>query len=180
VTHSEFSYITSRPNNSIILTDTSSQRYYSSRRRMAFYCCSNSTSAGTYGAFIGLNNIAYSGRIRIGRESSSSSNAGCMYFYFNKHYRSSSQNTLGTSEQGIYTCRMPDATGRSIDVSVGIYQEGYRGKLTKKFSPHKNYETLTGEVLNMTDYSILAKLNTTLATTSCKNIVTCRKYRYAY
>ena len=152
MTHSEFSYIRSRPNNSIILTDTSSQVYYSSRRRMAFYCCSNSTSAGTYGAFIGLNNIAYSGRIRIGRESSSSSNAGCMHLYFDKHYRYSFQNTLDFSEQGIYTCRMPDATGRSIDVSVGIYQEDYRGKSNKKFSPHNN-ETLSRIVLNMTDYN---------------------------
>jgi len=65
-----------------------------------------------------------------------------MYLYFEKRYRSSSQNTLGTSEQGVYTCRMPDAKGRSIDVSVGIYREGYSGKSNKKFSPHNNYETL--------------------------------------
>ena len=152
MTHSEFSYIRSRPNNSIILTDTSSYIYYSSRRRMGFYCCSNSTSAGTDGTFIGLNNIAYSGRIIISRQISLSSNAGCMYLYFEKYYRSSSQNTLGTSEQGVYTCRMPDATGRSIDVSVGIYQEDYRGKSNKKFSPHNN-ETLSRIVLNMTDYN---------------------------
>jgi len=103
---------------------------------MGFYCCSNSTSAGTDGTFIGLNNIAYSGRISISHESSSSSNAGCMYLYLDKHYRSSSQNTLGTSEQGVYTCRMPDVTGRNIDVSVGIYRTDYSGK-SKKFSIHR-------------------------------------------
>jgi len=135
---------------------------------MGFYCCSNSTSAGTDGTFIGLNNIAYSGRIIISRQISLSSNAGCMYLYFEKYYRSSSQNTLGTSEQGVYTCRMPDTTGTNIDVSVGIYREDSSGKSNKIFSPRNNYETL---IWNMTDYSTLVKLNSY----NYKNIVTCSK-----
>ena len=128
VTHSELSYSSSSlPNNSIILADTN---YYSSRysapTRMGFYCCSNHT---TYGTFIGLNGNTYSGRINVQHYSSSEYNAGCMYLSFSKHYRSYSQNTLGTSEQGIYTCRMTDTTGSSIDVSAGIYKEGYNSKL---------------------------------------------------
>ena len=47
-----------------------------------------------------------------------------MYIYLYKRYRSS-QNYLDSSEEGIYTCRMPDSTGRNIDVSVGIYRHGY-------------------------------------------------------
>jgi len=126
VTNSELSYSSSSlPNNSIILADTGYVSY-SSRTRMGFYCCSNHTTYRT-GTFIGLNGNAYSGGIRIDRYHFAHSYAGCMYLSLTKQYYSS-QNTLGTSEQGIYTCRMPDATGRNIDVSVGIYREGYSGK----------------------------------------------------
>ena len=131
VVRSELSYSSSSlPNNGIILADTSTSSYYSRNVRMGFYCCSNSTSGGTAGTFIGLNSIAYSGRISITRYSSITY-VGCMYIFLEKRYRSSSQNTLGNSEQGIYTCRMPDTTGRNIDVNVGIYREGYRGKSSK-------------------------------------------------
>ena len=127
--HSALSYSSqSLPNNSIIVANSSSQYYSYTSRRMSFYCCSNSTSAGIDGTFIGLNSIAYSGRIRIYRFNSSSSSAGCMYLYFDKQRYSYSQNNLEASEQGIYTCRMPDTTGRNIDVSVGIYRESYSGK----------------------------------------------------
>ena len=126
VTHSELSYSSSSlPNNSIILADTGFVNSYSSHTRMSFYCCSNHT---TYGTFIGLNDNAYSGRINIQHYSSSDTYAGCMYLHFSKPYHSSSQTMLWTSEQGIYTCRMPDTTGKNIDVSVGIYNEGYSGK----------------------------------------------------
>ena len=126
VTHSELSYRSSSlPNNSIILADTGYVSRYSSHTRMSFYCCSNHT---TYGTFIGLNGNAYSGGIRIDRYHFTHRYAGCMYLSLTKQYYSYSQNTLGTSEQGIYTCRMPDTTGRNIDVSVGIYREGYSCK----------------------------------------------------
>ena len=129
VRHSALSYSSqSLPNNSIIVANSSSQYYSYTSRRMSFYCCSNSTSAGIDGTFIGLNSIAYSGRIRVYRFNSSSLSAGCMYLYFDKQRYSYSQNNLEASEQGIYTCRMPDTTGRNIDVSVGIYRESYSGK----------------------------------------------------
>ena len=51
-----------------------------------------------------------------------------MNLYFYKPYYSYG-NLLETSEQGIYTCRMPDANRRNIDISVGIYREGYNSKL---------------------------------------------------
>ena len=124
VTNSQLTYSSSSlPNNSIILADTSSGNYYSRYRRMGFYCCSNYSSAGQYGTFIGLNSNTYSGRITVSRDS-----IGCMNLYFYKPYYSYG-NLLETSEQGIYTCRIPDATGRNIDVSVGIYNEDYNSKL---------------------------------------------------
>ena len=128
MTNSELTYSSSSlPNNSIILADTDAHYSRSRYRRMGFYCCSNYSSAGYYGTFIGLNSNTYSGRIRFSRDS-----VGCMYLYFDKAYRRYGyDNVLGTSEQGIYTCRMPDTTGRNVDVNVGIYREGYNSKLMK-------------------------------------------------
>ena len=108
----------SLPNNSII-TSYSDYSRWSSYRRIEFYCCSNSTTSGSTGSFIGLNGNSYSGTFSVERYSSSSSYAGCMYIYL---YSSSAQST---SEQGIYTCRMPDSVGRNIDVNVGIYRQDY-------------------------------------------------------
>ena len=136
VVYSRLSYSSSLlPNNSIILADTNAYYSWSSRTRMSFYCCSNSTSHGT---FIGLNGNTYSGRIRIQQYSSSNRYAGCMHLYFVKDYRDSSQNYLETSEQGIYICRMPDTTGRNIDVGIGIYRQGYSSKSNKKLFPYNS------------------------------------------
>ena len=115
-------------NNSIITSYTGSVSYYSSYTRMAFYCCSNSSISGSTGTLIGLNGNSYSGRFRFQRYSSSSSYAGCMYISLSKNYDSYSQNYLSSSAEGIYTCRMPDSTGRNVDVSVGIYRYGYASK----------------------------------------------------
>ena len=129
VSNTQLSYnILSLHNNSIITSYTGSVSYYSSYTRMAFYCCSNSSISGSTGTFIGVNGNSYSGRFSVQRYSSSSSVAGCMYIYLNKNYRSHSQNYLSTSEEGIYTCHMPDSTGRNIDVSIGIYRHGYACK----------------------------------------------------
>jgi len=126
VTHSELSYRSSSlPNNSIILADTGYGSRYGSHTWMGFYCCSNHTTDGT---FIGLNGNAYSGRFRIDRYHFTDRYAGCMYISLTKRYYSYSPNTLGTFEQGIYTCRMPDTSGRNIDVNVGIYRDDYSGK----------------------------------------------------
>ena len=117
----------SLPNNSIVTTYTGYVSYYSTYRRLAFYCCSNSTS-GYFSSFVGLNGNSYSGRISIERFSSSSSYAGCMYLYLDELRYYSFQNVLSSYEQGIYTCRMPDSTGRIIELSVGIYRDDYTGK----------------------------------------------------
>ena len=117
VTNSQLSYSSSSlPNNSIIASYAGFVGYRY-RDQMEFYCCSNSTTSGS--TFIGLNGNPYSGRISIERYSSSSSYTGCMRLYlYGRH-------GLSTSEQGIYTCRMPDSTGRNINVSVGIYNRDY-------------------------------------------------------
>ena len=128
VTNSQVSYSSSSlPNNTIITCYTGYlTRYsylYKTFRRMGFYCCSNSTTSGSTGSLLGLNGNSYSGRISVQRFSSSSSHAGCMFVYLDGSY--STQNYLSASEEGIYTCNMPDSTGRNIDVSVEIYRHGY-------------------------------------------------------
>ena len=125
---SQLSYSSSSlPNNSIITTYISSAGYSSTYRRMAFYCCSTFTSGYT-GSFIGVNGNSYLGRITVQHYSSSHVYAGCIYLYLDKLGNSYSQNVLSSSEQGIYTCRMPDSAGRNIDVSVGIYRDDYASK----------------------------------------------------
>jgi len=132
VSNTQLSYSSSSlHNNSIITSYTGSVYYLSSYTRMSFYCCSNSSTSGSTATFIGLNGNSYSGQFGLQRYDSSSSYAGCMYISLYKAYRSS-QNYLSTSEEGIYTCRMPDSTGRNTDVSVGIYRHGY----TCKFIVH--------------------------------------------
>ena len=127
MTNSQLSYSSSSlPNSSIITSYSSylSRSYrYKNYRRMGFYCCSNSTTSGSTGSFVGVNGNSYSGRISVQRFSSSSNVAGCMYIYLDGSYYT--QNYLSSSEEGIYTCRMPDSTGRNIDVHVGIYRHGY-------------------------------------------------------
>ena len=131
VTNSQLSYSSSSlHNNSIITSNTNYYSRYDTGTRMSFYCCSNSTTSGSTGSFIGLNGNSYSGRISVERYSYSHSYAGCIHLYLYKVYRSYSQNVLSSSEQGIYTCRMPDSAGRNIGVSVGLYSHGYTSKFT--------------------------------------------------
>ena len=121
VTTSQLLYSSSSlPNNSIITSYTDSYGQYGGGTRMSFYCCSNSTTSGSTGTFIGLNGNSYSGRISIERYNYSHSYAGCIRLYLESS--SYSENVLSSSEQGIYTCSMPDSAGRNIDVNVGIYQ----------------------------------------------------------
>ena len=108
---------TSFRNNSIVLAYT--YPYYRSTR-MAFYCCSNSTS-DSVSSIIGLDGRSYSSsfsRFRL-----SHSPRGCVYVY-NYGYR----NYLRSSEQGIYTCSIPDVRGRMMNVHVGIYRDDYTSK----------------------------------------------------
>ena len=137
VTNSQLSYSSSSlPNNSIITSTTGSvgrsyyryRYHYKTYRRMGFYCCSKSNTSGSTGSFIG----SYSGRFSVQRFSSSSNVAGCIYIYLDGSYHS--QNYLSSSQQGIYTCRMPDSAGRNIDINVGIYRHGYTSKFVI-FSP---------------------------------------------
>ena len=87
---------------------------------MAFYCCSNSTSSSV-GSIIGLDGRSRSSN--FGRIYVSHSPRGCIYVYVSGY-----ANYLRTSEQGIYTCSIPDVRGRNMNVHVGIYRDDYTSK----------------------------------------------------
>ena len=107
---------TSFRNNSIVLAYAS----YSSSTRMFFYCCSNSTSR-TVGSIIGLDGRSHS--TGFSRFSVYRNDYGCIYMH-NSGY----SNYLRSSEQGIYTCSIPDVRGRNMNVHVGIYRHDYSSK----------------------------------------------------
>jgi len=107
---------TSFRNNSIVLSYAS---YSYSSTRMFFYCCSNSTSY--VGSIIGLDGRSHS--TGFSRFSVYRNDYGCIYMH-NSGY----SNYLRSSEQGIYTCSIPDVRGRNMNVHVGIYRHDYSSK----------------------------------------------------
>ena len=54
---------------------------------------------------------------------------GALRVYNNGHR----QNVLTTSDQGVYTCRIPLQSGELRDINVGIYPSGFSSKC---FIPH--------------------------------------------
>ena len=35
---------------------------------------------------------------------------------------------LGTTQQGVYTCRIPDAAGMTREINVGVYTSSFNGE----------------------------------------------------
>lgn len=116
-----------QPNNTYLVINND---YCCSRTKALLYCCSNSTSyaagsftfsnGGTYSNdvyYMDIDNLSgdYNGCIRLEVESSSSS----------------SSRYLSSSYEGIYTCNIPDAAGRTQYVNFGLFDEStnYRRKL---------------------------------------------------
>ncbi len=76
---------------------------------MDIYCMSNSSSSST-----GTLLTPYGSAL-----SHTSCGIGCYQVY-------SSSSSLSSSYQGIYTCRIADSRGISLDVNFGIYPYSYR------------------------------------------------------
>ena len=45
--------------------------------------------------------------------------------------RGDSEPTITSSDQGVYTCRMPDENEMLVDVNVGIYPYGFNSEYSK-------------------------------------------------
>ncbi len=106
--YAESSYYSNRiplPNNSALVWRSPTSRYL----EMDIYCMSNSSSSTT-GSLL----TPYGSAL-----SRTSCGIGCYRVY-------SSSSSLSSSYQGIYTCRIADSKGISLDVNFGIYPYSYR------------------------------------------------------
>jgi len=101
-------------NNSIIKAS-------SSQRLGEFSCMSGSTQGGV-GQFIGRDgrDITYQFGDPFYVSIGGVQNPGLIQV--------SSYTTLQTSYQGVYTCRIPDETGKFLDINVGLYRYEFNSK----------------------------------------------------
>ena len=111
-----------QPNNTYILIN--SGLYYSSNSRVSFYCCSNSTSTRVV-SFTFPNGITRSSDwngIQLRRQYGIYT--GCILFTISDYGRYNLN-----SNAGVYTCNIPDDSGRVEHVHFGLYDEDFRSKL---------------------------------------------------
>ncbi len=115
--YAESSYYSNRiplSNNSALVWKHSTYSY----NEMDIYCMSNSSSSSTGSLLTPYGNAL----------SRTSCGIGCYRMY-------SSSSSLSSPYQGIYTCRIADSRGISLDVNFGIYPYSYRynGKCKSHF-----------------------------------------------
>ena len=95
---------TALPNNGMILTDAG--------ERISGFRCISGSHRSSIGHLFDMNEVDIT-----------TSNSDPFFTFRNSpgtvHVRS--LRSLRTNEQGIYTCRIPDETGTTVDVNVGLY-----------------------------------------------------------
>ena len=87
--------------------------------RFNIYCCSNQSYHSNVGSFMDPVGSTYAGNfnsLRIERYSSSSTYAGCIRLYGYRYYYSYLSYT-----SGVYTCNIPDSSGRTQRVNFALY-----------------------------------------------------------
>ena len=123
-------------NNSVIVAKYSSQI-------LQFYCVSNSTT-NSIGKLIGIggrditldNYDAFDvthynpGGIQITSPYSHQAQHSCNCDHYHCHMSSNETTTItiSASSQGVYTCKIPVASGSFMDITFGIYPYGFSGK----------------------------------------------------
>ena len=105
------------PNNGIVNSRPSTIRSY------FIFNCRSDSMMNNVGVLIGPNEIALT--------------TGDVFRIL--HYRPgelivSSRNDLTTSDQGVYTCRIPLQSGEMREINVGLYSSGFTSKC---FIPHE-------------------------------------------
>ena len=111
------------PNNGLVISTNPGSGSSSGTRRFFFECRSNSLTVGV-GDFIGLNGSPIVGdndffRFRPterGGEISIENVVG-------------SETLLSTSQQGVYTCRLPFEGGGEGEFTIGVYPNGFNSEL---------------------------------------------------
>ena len=121
-----------QPNDTYIVVDTGNNRY-SDYIRLKLYCCSNATysNVGSFTFPDGSTRSRNYDDFRITRYSSSSAYAGCIFMdiYYYNHCSGWYCNpdiyfSLASSQKGVYTCNIPDASGHTQNVNFALYSEG--------------------------------------------------------
>ncbi len=103
------------PNNSIVVALSTRTN---DRLTFAFQCRSGSRTDNSFHQFIGLDGQTRSigGGLRVG--------FGLSSIRVNNQDRSD----LSEQEEGVYTCRMLDENGDTVDANVGIYRNGFNSE----------------------------------------------------
>ena len=111
------------PNNGIVIALD-----VTSGDRISFQCRSGSMAKGV-GQLVDLDGNTFaigenSGVFSV-QQTGSGSNVqpGSVQF----HNRVGAE-TLTATDEGVYTCRIPDETGSDVDVNIGVYQSGFNSK----------------------------------------------------
>ena len=97
------------PNNTIVKYTTS--RYYN----FAIYCITNSSSTGQFTAPDGHTRASKYGRLIYSNQGN-----GIIYLYNQFGYWPST---------GVYTCKMLDANGMTVELTFGLYTYSFTGEL---------------------------------------------------
>ena len=93
--------------------------------RILVQCRSGSTKIGV-GQLVDLNGNTFnisksSGVFIVEQTGSGSGHPGSVQFR-------GAENLIATDE-GVYTCRIPDETGSNVDVNIGVYQNGFNSEM---------------------------------------------------
>ena len=106
----------SLPDNGLVVSDNPG-----SGRRLRFFCRSDSMSENV-GQLIGSDGTAItsSNFFAIAREQPGELSVTNTF---------GSQSALTTSQQGVYTCRIPLQSGQMREINVGIYRNDFSSKL---------------------------------------------------
>ena len=105
------------PSNSLVISNNPGSGF-----RLRIFCRSDSMSENV-GQLIGLDGETTSSNnfFAIGRQQPGE---------LSIENRVGSQNSLATSQQGVYTCRIPLQNGKMREFNFGIYPNGFSSKLS--------------------------------------------------
>lgn len=106
------------PNNSLVISRPND---HDSPYLMSFRCRSDSREANI-GEIIGLNGNLFTGNEFLLVEISADIMRPADVYVRNLR---GSEFALTSSQQGVYTCRIPDQSGMIVDISIGIYPNGF-------------------------------------------------------
>ena len=109
------------PNNSIVIARNSGTR-------ISFQCRSGSTITGV-GQLVCLDGNTFNvgddaGVFSVAQLGGGSGQPGSVLF----RNHANNEPALTTTDEGVYSCRIPDETGNEVDVNIGVYHNGFNSE----------------------------------------------------